>query len=639
MKPKKIFFPAAALLVCIPSFAEVAPAPAAAPTEIAAEKKSCDATETKISGVIVFADGARVTRTAQVNLRAGEQEIVLGNFSREPKNFSVETNIPGARVVSAECIFLADGIVSVSDDALRELDRATAREASLRARIDEASAAFQKLLLPESFFAEKKGEPLPPFSIDVALDTLAFQQSEAARLTDEILRLKDALAVAEIEREIAAEKCRKNHARKAQKYFLRVKIFAENAASGTVSATSEIRGASWSPSYDLHVAPDASSVAISSYGFVYQNTGEDWNDVPVTLSTARVFSPTELPSFEKILITENFYEPEARPLAARATKAHSSAAADRSEPDGGGFGMGFGPGIGGAKFSLGTFRRERSSPRVLDDSRAGTITFSDGHSVDDASNIRYLKNNYIFRSGGVLTVVPAADVLSISKNYEDANSGDFVFPGDFPESDFRCELTRGEKIRGDGMPVRCPITTENFSGDFYYRIVPASSENAYRMLRVTNGKIRPLLAGPASIFYGENFIGKMNLPFTVRGAAMEIPLGEDSRVAVERRRINAIGDAGTFSSGRRNDVSVSTKIKNRTSGTIRVECVEAIPVSAQNEIEISEPTFSPAARAFEKSTGVAEWSVPVAAGAEIELRADYKISYPENFALEENSVR
>lgn len=639
MKPKKIFFSAGALLVCIPSFAEVAPAPAAAPTEIAAEKKSCDATETKISGVIVFADGARVTRTAQVNLRAGEQEIVLGNFSSDPKNFSVETNVPGARVVSVERIFHKAVSAGVSDEALLELDRATARESVLRARINEASDAFQKLLLPESFFEKEKGAPLPPFSIDAALDTLAFQQSEAARLTEEILRLKDALAIAEIEREIAAEKCRGNITRKAKKYFLRVKIFAENAAAGTISATTEISDAGWIPSYDLHVAPDASSVAIASYGFVHQRTGEDWNDVPVSLSTASVSSPTVLPSFEKILITEKFSEPEARPLVTKGAKAYSSVAADRSEPKGGGLGMGFGPGFGGVKFSLGTFRRDESPLDVLSDSRAGTITFSDGHRVDDARDIQYLKNNYIFRSGGVLTVVPAADVLSISKNYEDANVGGLYFSGDFPESDFRCELARAEKIRGDGMPVRCPITTENFSGDFYYRIVPASSENAYRMLRVTNGKIRPLLAGNASIFYGENFIGKMDLPFTVRGASMEIPLGEDSRVAVERRRINAIGDAGTFSSGRRNDVSVSTKIKNRTAGTIRVECVEAIPVSAQNEIEISEPTFSPAVRAFEKSTGVAEWSVPVAAGAEIELRADYKISYPENFALEEKPVR
>ncbi|MBI4727418.1 mucoidy inhibitor MuiA family protein [candidate division TA06 bacterium] len=46
-------------------------------------------------------------------------------------------------------------------------------------------------------------------------------------------------------------------------------------------------GASWHPQYDIRVSPDDQKVEFTYYGVIYQNTGEDWKDVRVTLSTAQ----------------------------------------------------------------------------------------------------------------------------------------------------------------------------------------------------------------------------------------------------------------------------------------------------------------------------------------------------------------
>jgi len=46
-------------------------------------------------------------------------------------------------------------------------------------------------------------------------------------------------------------------------------------------------GASWHPQYDIRVSPDDKKVEFTYYGTIYQNTGEDWKDVKVTLSTAQ----------------------------------------------------------------------------------------------------------------------------------------------------------------------------------------------------------------------------------------------------------------------------------------------------------------------------------------------------------------
>lgn len=48
-----------------------------------------------------------------------------------------------------------------------------------------------------------------------------------------------------------------------------------------------IGNAGWSPSYDVRALTGNNVVEVTSYGDVWQTTGEDWRDVSITLSTAR----------------------------------------------------------------------------------------------------------------------------------------------------------------------------------------------------------------------------------------------------------------------------------------------------------------------------------------------------------------
>jgi uncharacterized protein (TIGR02231 family) len=55
----------------------------------------------------------------------------------------------------------------------------------------------------------------------------------------------------------------------------------------TLVLSSMIPRASWEPSYDVRLAPDAKTAELTFKAMVLQQTGEDWNDVDLTLSTAR----------------------------------------------------------------------------------------------------------------------------------------------------------------------------------------------------------------------------------------------------------------------------------------------------------------------------------------------------------------
>ena len=66
-----------------------------------------------------------------------------------------------------------------------------------------------------------------------------------------------------------------------------VRVAAAQAGNLELALSYAVPGASWSPSYDARVLSSEHAVALSYFGVVRQNTGEEWKEVMLTLSTAR----------------------------------------------------------------------------------------------------------------------------------------------------------------------------------------------------------------------------------------------------------------------------------------------------------------------------------------------------------------
>ena len=66
----------------------------------------------------------------------------------------------------------------------------------------------------------------------------------------------------------------------------------------TLELSYVLPGASWTPQYDVRVDAEHSQVTLTYQGLVSQSTGEDWQQVELTLSTARPSQVTRVPELE-----------------------------------------------------------------------------------------------------------------------------------------------------------------------------------------------------------------------------------------------------------------------------------------------------------------------------------------------------
>ena len=106
----------------------------------------------------------------------------------------------------------------------------------------------------------------------------------------------------------------------------------ETAAAGevTLNLSYLVYGAEWTPRYDARVDADAGRVALTQQGLVTQNTGEDWPQVALALSTARPSAAVHLPDEPDPWYLDIYQPPPPRPMPkmarARAPMAFGAAA-------------------------------------------------------------------------------------------------------------------------------------------------------------------------------------------------------------------------------------------------------------------------------------------------------------------------
>ncbi|MDX1922090.1 MAG: mucoidy inhibitor MuiA family protein [Alphaproteobacteria bacterium] len=74
-----------------------------------------------------------------------------------------------------------------------------------------------------------------------------------------------------------------------------IHLEASGESDVTLTLTYQSNGVTWQPVYDARLDTSGGELALEQYGQVRQQTGEDWSDIVLTLSTARPAMSSEMP--------------------------------------------------------------------------------------------------------------------------------------------------------------------------------------------------------------------------------------------------------------------------------------------------------------------------------------------------------
>ncbi len=273
--------------------------------------------------VTVYRQGARVRRTAVLERRDGRfpEQILLDDLPACIEDGSVRVRIEslnGAAAVPTAAdtkvrLRVKDAGDKVEPDKSRrdQLKDLKEKESALKEKIQALESsidAMDGVALPERPSVKEAKEP-PPFPGPAFLELASFlkdgrqaRMAERLKAEDEIEALGERIWHLQqlIQQEGREPEVQDRQLRKA----VAVRLQGAEAAAEKARVVLEyhVPGATWSPSYGLHVDSRAESAELRMQALVAQATGEDWENVRLRLSTALPQQWTELPELQSLRI-------------------------------------------------------------------------------------------------------------------------------------------------------------------------------------------------------------------------------------------------------------------------------------------------------------------------------------------------
>lgn len=261
----------------------------------------------RIQSILLYPDAATISREILLDLPAGAHEIIIDALPAtiDPQSLRLE-GAGEAKIRIGALTLRPDPAVGAPDAALQ------ARLAPLRHERDELADRLDAIEGRKAMilrFAQggpggdgREVKPLEPESWTKAWELVGKGLLE---VNADLRGLR--IQMERVDREIAAlEAALPPPEKEAPRQIVQIDLSAEQQGKARLTLSYLVRGAGWRPIYDakLETAGNKPRLLLTRRAMIQQQTGEDWREVKLTLSTLRARHATAAPALagEKVVI-------------------------------------------------------------------------------------------------------------------------------------------------------------------------------------------------------------------------------------------------------------------------------------------------------------------------------------------------
>ena len=545
-----------------------------------------------ITAATVYADRAVVTRTAHLDLPAGESELTFTGLPKSLLENSLQVSGHGtaatildvvARIIPVE--LTADPRVKAIEDELAALKRQDRTlEDKLAATVGQ-QALLSKIETAATQPATKEAAVARP-NFEDWQKLLTFSAENAARIAADRQSLEQERA--DLARKIESAKARLEQLGlqgqgQPATTTVSVRVAATQAGPLDLSLDYAVPAAAWTPDYTARFHSDQHEIELTYFGLVINATGEDWKNIALTLSTA-------CPNL-------GGKSPEPEPWIVDVMNNN-----EKSRRDG-----------------FGLFSKKPRRP----DPSATTIGPEGG------------------LSGVALGLADAAGL-------SDATTSIALATLDTSVSSASFKIPTTATILSDNTPQKVGIANALLTANPQYDTAPKLLEVAFLSANTVNSTDFPLLAGNVSTFVDNTFVATGQLKTTMPGEKFTLSLGADEGVSIKRKIVSRFTeDTGFTTRSRRTTYDILVTVTNNKRTTERVVIKDAVPVARDEKIVVK--LLTPAERDLLKpeevtaqppklgiardADGKLTWRLDLKPGEKRELPLKFSIEHPADLPV------
>lgn len=554
----------------------------------------------RIDAVTVYRGQALVTRVIDVAGPTGLREVVVTNLPPNimPASIYAESDDALAvRSVRYRVQPIEEDVreeVRALDQQLKEVrDRLAAHDAHL-ANLAQQAAYLDSL---EQFVAVTATVELTQgvLNAQTLRELTEFIFATRQKLVDQRLELQQQREDASADADLLTRKRGEltgSSSRVAREAIIFVDVGSDSG--GTLRVRYLAGNATWSPSYNVRRDAGGDLVTVEYNASIQQMTGEDWNDVRMTLSTATPALAAMAPTLEPLVLT---LRPPAEMQQA----------------------------LGGGDYQA---RRKSLESSKLDiDNRRAQLGNLSAQSQTEAVLGNALLERELNEVAGQIQVLELTTRGTVSGGRDRDGRREDAFDEGLSVT-YELASTTTLPSRSDRQLVQ--IAAIPMQAEFYKTAIPVLTPYVYDEAQVVNTGNLVLLAGPVAAYAGGEFVGHGEMPTVSVGEDFTVGFGIDSSL---RTRRELLSRSDRIQGGNRVvDLRYALVVENFGQEPAEVRLHDRLPHLPEHAVRLTPDTGDhalsddPDYLRNQRPQGILRWDIAVPpTRADGETRIDYEV--------------
>lgn len=588
----------------------------------------------EIKEVTVFLNGAQIFEEGKITIPAGKTILRVTDLSPHIDEKSIQVKADGDfTILSVNHKF--NYLNELTND--ERIDSLKALAEVLEVAVERDYARLNVLSEKLSLLNENKnlGGQASGVSIAQLKQAMEFYEAEISKIKEEEIKTNKSIErKSEKINQIEQQLRELNETNSLPSSEVEIRVSSENEVSSKIDLTYLVANAGWFPKYDIRVENINSPLELTYKAEIFQNTGVDWKNVTLRFSNGDPNQSGVLPelntwnlNYARYTTFDNRY---GMPSAIRNVSGTVISEGDRKPL----------PGVN----------------VIVKGTTIGTVTDMNGnYSLTLPNNASTLVFSFIgFSSQEVpiaqpnIRVVMQSDVQQLAEVVATGYEPERLLQGQAPgvrirgessiaksvpttvvenQTTVEFEVSTPYSITSNGEKLQVDLKRHEIEAIYEYYAVPKLDKDAFLIAQLANWDQYNLLAGEANLYFEDAYVGRTILDAKSLQDTLEISLGRDKNIVINREKNEQFSKRQTFGSNVIETRSFKINIRNKKSQSIKLTLFDQIPHSVVDDIEVSPMELS--SGHLDENTGKVKWELTLEPQEQKDINLQYEVKYPK----------
>lgn len=392
-----------------------------------------------------------------------------------------------------------------------------------------------------------------------------------------------------------------------------------------------INNAGWKPYYDLRVEDSETYLKLDQKAYVYQKTGEEWNNVKLSITNSSPEENKIRPSlktyyFDKYTNMAYYELPNDHEMS-------TVILSTSGEPLIGanviikGTSIGTTTDINGRFYLPGAIGKRVivsyagfTTKEVFYDANTQFVELEEGQLLDEVVVTGNRNQSSLYYIDGVRPAKEKRKTRTVvgTKKSEGTTAINYTLDDLYT-------------IPNTGKTYEVFIERKEIIAEYHYQVFPRISAKAYLIASITEWEQYDLMSAPLNIYHNSTYKGKSILNAKAINDTLEISVGIDPEVVVKREEMKDFTKKSFFKNKIIEEVAWEISLRNTKRNSIVVQVLDQVPVSQDKSIKVELIEHDDAK--LDKERGFLDWRIELAQGDRQTKRIIYKVKYEKDRKL------